>query len=77
MKKALLITISQDYGGTGDQLANTLKNEGVDVTRVYPFGVISVNADENEISKIKRHKEIHSIEEEKTIHLAPPDSPIQ
>ena len=75
--KNIMITVAHEGAENIKYFAETLIREGVRVTHVYPFGVISATADEDEIAKIKTYKQVLSVDEEETVSVPPPESTIQ
>ncbi len=77
MKKKVIITISEDYLKGLDIIVAKLREEGLHVNRLYDYGVIVGEIEENSVHCILVHKEILSCSEEKIIQLPPPDSDVQ
>jgi phosphoserine phosphatase len=77
MKKNLVITLSDKYIGRIKEIAKMLSNDGLVVTNVYDFGVITGTTEEINVDKIKKHKEIEALTEELNISISPPDSELQ
>ena len=75
--KQIIITISAYYLDRLDIVAENLREEGVVITRLYEFGVIIGYAEEETIDKIRRHKEIVSLTDEKEAAIPPPEEDIQ
>ncbi|WP_294083476.1 hypothetical protein [Proteiniphilum sp. UBA5384] len=75
--RQLIITISEIYLDRLTIVANQLHREGLTIIRIYEFGVIVGTAEEDAIPRIRRHKEVASLVEEKKVDLPPPDSEIQ
>ena len=63
--------------GNLKSIADLLKKEGLTITNLYDFGVITGSAEEIIIKKLRDHKEVISLTEEKQAFIAPPDSEIQ
>lgn len=77
MKKKVIITISEDYLKGLDILVAKLQAEGLQVNRLYEYGVIVGEIEENNMHYILVHEEILSFSEEKIIQLPPSDSDVQ
>ncbi|MEA4949731.1 MAG: hypothetical protein VB068_08800 [Petrimonas sp.] len=75
--RQIVITISAYYLDRLDIVAENLREEGVMITRLYEFGVIIGYAEEETIDKIRHHKEIVSLTDEKEAIIPPPDEDIQ
>lgn len=75
--RQLIITISEIYLDRLSVVAKELHQEGLTITRIYEFGVIIGVAEEEIIPKIRNHKEVASLVEEKKVDLPPPDAEIQ
>jgi len=75
--KSVIITIDEKEIEHLSTITNSLVSCGLQVTNEFGFGVITGNADDSTIEKIKAHKEVISLKEDQPIHLSPPDSPIQ
>ena len=71
--KNIVITISENYLGNLKSIADLLRKEGLTITNLYDFGVITGCAAEIIIKKLRAHKEIISLTEEKQAFIAPPD----
>ncbi len=72
-----MVTLGDQFVAVRDQVAQLLSQDGLVIERVYPFGVIKGTADNQAISKLRGHREVQEVKEEKTVHLAPPGSNIQ
>ncbi|HBK41162.1 MAG TPA: hypothetical protein DDZ57_06265 [Porphyromonadaceae bacterium] len=75
--KQIIITISAYYLDRLDVVAENLREEGVTITRLYEFGVIIGYAEEEIIEKIRHHKEIASLTDEKDVVIPPPEEDVQ
>lgn len=75
--KQIVITISKIYLNRLGSLMESLRKEGVTITNYYEFGVIVGYAEEEIIPRIRNHKEIVALTEEKQVGIPPPDSDIQ
>jgi hypothetical protein len=75
--RQIVITISTYYLDRLDSVAENLREEGVNITRLYEFGVIVGYAEEETIDKIRHHEEIASLQDEKEVSNPPPDEDIQ
>ncbi|BBD44633.1 hypothetical protein SDC9_158679 [bioreactor metagenome] len=75
--KQIIITISAYYLDRLDVVAENLREEGVTITRLYEFGVIIGYAEEEIIDKIRHHKEIASLTDEKDVVIPPPEEDVQ
>lgn len=58
-------------------LADLLKKDGLNITNLYDFGIITGYAEDIIIEKLRQHKEIVSLTEDNQVNIAPPDSEIQ
>lgn len=61
MKKQVLITLTSDSLGRISPIADQLRREGLHITKIYKFGVIAGEADEQTIGLLQKHKEILSL----------------
>ena len=75
--KQIVITVSAYYLDRLDVVAENLREEGVTITRLYEFGVIIGYAEEEIIDKIRHHKEIASLTDEKDVVIPPPEEDVQ
>ena len=75
--RQVVITISAYYLDRLEVVAQNLREEGVTITRLYEFGVIIGYAEEETIDKIRHHKEIASLTDEKEVVIPPPEEEIQ
>ena len=78
MKKQILISIDDSHLERLSDVVEALKGEGLEVSRSLPaLGVVSGAAEEGRLASLRGVEGVHSLEEEKTIEIAPPDAPIQ
>lgn len=77
MKVHLVITVSQKYTTQTKELSEKLIKDGLEITAIHEFGVITGIAEKESVPKIRLHAEIESITEDKIVHIAPPDETIQ
>lgn len=75
--KQIVITISEIYLKRLNIVAEELHRDGLVIIQLYEFGVIIGIADEEAISKIRNHREVASLVEEKQVDIPPPDAEIQ
>jgi len=75
--KSVVITISESYIDRLKSVAKMLRKEGLIITNLHEYGVITGNAEDNAINKMRQHKEIISLTEDKQAGIAPPESDIQ
>lgn len=75
--RQIVITISEIYLNRLSIVAEELHKEGLIITHLYEFGVIIGVAEEELIPRIRVHKEIVSLVEEKKIDIPPPYTEIQ
>lgn len=75
--RQIVITISEIYLDRLSVVAQQLHQEGLIITHLYEFGVIIGVAEDNTISRIRNHKEVASLVEEKQVDIPPPDKEIQ
>lgn len=75
--KNIVITISDNYLYSLKSIAEVLRKEGLIITNLYEFGVITGNAEDRTIKRLFKHKEIVSLTEDKQTNIAPPESLIQ
>ncbi len=75
--KRVIITVSEYYLDRLSIVAEGLREEGLTITQLYEFGVIIGVAEEEAIQRIREHKEIEGLTEEKETGIAPPDSEVQ
>ncbi len=75
--KRIVITVSEYYLHELNVVANELREEGVTITQLHEYGVIVGLAEEETIERIRHHKEVESLTEEKEVKIAPPSAQIQ
>ncbi len=75
--KRVVITIEEYYLDQLYVVADDLRSEGLIITQLYEFGVIIGEAAEEAITRIREHKEIAALAEEKQTSILPPDADIQ
>lgn len=75
--KSVIITIDDSQLGQMTSILDSFAKCGLEVTNHFDFGVITGNADEEAISKIKSHSEVISLEEDRPVKIAPSGSKIQ
>ncbi len=75
--KRIVITVSEYYLHELNVVADELREEGVTITQLHEYGVIVGLAAEETIERIRHHKEVESLTEEKIPKIAPPDAHIQ
>lgn len=75
--RQIIITISEIYLDRLNIVAEQLHREGLLIIKLYEFGVIIGMAEEEVIPKIRDHKGVASLVEEKRVNIPPPDSEIQ
>jgi hypothetical protein len=77
MTRNIVITVSESYLDKLQHLAEMFSKEGLTITNLYEFGVITGNAEARVIKKLRNHKEIISLTEDRQAFVAPPESNIQ
>ena len=77
MKKKVIITIYEQYLSHLNGIAENLRADGLNIQRLYEYGVIVGEIDEHDLENLMSHKEIESCEKEKKIQLPPTDADIQ
>ncbi len=77
MAKNIVITVSENALDKLELLADILRSDGLTITNLFDFGVITGNAEDKVIEKLRGYKEIISLEEDKQAFVAPPDADIQ
>jgi len=77
MQKSLVITLSDTYAGKAKEIADLLSQDGLQVAQVFDFGVIIGTAPEEKITKLREHKAVIALNEEKQAKIAPPEDDIQ
>ena len=76
--KNIVITISDNFVNELKSIAQELHKDGLIITNVYEFGVIIGTVDDDKIiEKLRKHKEVISLTEEKQANISPPESEIQ
>jgi hypothetical protein len=73
----IMVTLGSQFAGLSEKIAKVLSQDGLIVDRVYPFGVIKGRANAQVINKLRDHKEVEEVKEERTIKIAPPGNTIQ
>jgi len=74
--KGIMITVKEHCNNL-ESLAKELSEQGANVKRIYPYGVIKAEAEESIIERLRSHRDIENISIEKSIHLPPPDDSVQ
>lgn len=77
MEKSLVITLSEAYAGKAKEIADLLSEEGLQVAQVFDFGIIIGTAPEEKITKLRAHKAVIALNEEKQAKIAPPEDDVQ
>ena len=76
--KPIIVTVTDDALNNINELAAQLSAKGMKVDQVMPLtGVISGSAASTKMSDLKKVKGVLSVEEEVTVELPPPHSPVQ
>lgn len=75
--KNIVITLSDDCLDKINAVADSLSQEGLRITHLYEYGVITGSADELIIKTLRSRKEIVSLTEEKQASISPPNSDVQ
>lgn len=75
--KSIVITISETYLSSLRTVADELSQEGLVITNLFEFGVITGQAEEDVLEKLREHKEVISLTEERQATIPPPDAPVQ
>ncbi len=75
--KRVVITVSEYYLHQLNVVADELREEGVTITQLHEYGVIVGLAAEETIERIRHHKEVESLTEEKEVSIAPPGAEVQ
>jgi hypothetical protein len=75
--KRIIITVSEYYLHELNVVADELREEGMTITQLYEYGVIVGVAEEDTIERIRHHREVESLTEDKEVKIAPPDAQIQ
>ena len=75
--KRIIITVSEYYLQQLNVVADELREEGVTITQLHEYGVIVGLAAEETIERIRRHKEVAALTEEKEVRIAPPEAQVQ
>ena len=75
--KNIVITVSESYLDKLKSIADILSKDGLIITNLYEFGVITGSAKSKTIKKLRGRKEIISLTEEKQVFIAPPDADLQ
>jgi len=78
MKKQILVSIDDSYLDRIPILVEELRGKGLEVKHTMPaLGVVSGAADEDTLGSLREVKGVAALEEERSVEIAPPDSPIQ
>ncbi|WP_192822793.1 hypothetical protein [Rufibacter sp. LB8] len=77
MRKNIVITITEDCLDRLHIIASTLKQDGLQITNIFEYGVITGNVEDKSIEKLRSYDEILSLKEDQSIQISPPDSEIQ
>jgi len=75
--KSIVITISEVHLSRLSFVADELRKEGLQITNLFEFGVITGHAEEQDIEKMRCLAEVASLTEDRQVRIAPPDSGIQ
>lgn len=77
-KVAVTIAIADDHLNQVATVVSRLRAAGLDVQQVMAeIGVVTGTCDAAQMSGLSTVAGVESVEGDRTIHLAPPDSPIQ
>jgi hypothetical protein len=69
MKKRLVITLHEHFTYRLHDLAEEMRSEGLTVTGVFDFGVITGEAEEEDLPQLRDHEEVQSLEEDKEVGI--------
>jgi len=75
--KKYLVTLSPKAKLDKEAAINQLAEAGLEIVKVYPFGVVSGNTTSDRIEYLSNLDSVISISEEKTIRLPPGNSEVQ
>lgn len=75
--KNIVITLSHDCLDRINAVAESMTKEGLTITHLYEYGVITGTVDEMIINTLREREEVISLTEEKQATISPPDSEIQ
>jgi hypothetical protein len=78
VKKQILVSIDDGHLDRMPAVVERLKGEGLEVKRSMPaLGIVSGAAEEERLASLREMDCVVSVEEEKSVEIAPPDAPIQ
>jgi hypothetical protein len=78
MKKQVLVSINDSHMDRISAVIEELQKEGLDVQRSMPkLGVVSGAAEHGDLASLQDVDGVSSVEEERSVKVAPPDAPIQ
>jgi methylmalonyl-CoA mutase cobalamin-binding subunit len=78
MKKQVLVSINDSHMDRIATVIEELKKEGLDVQRSMPkLGVVSGAAEHGDLAALQEVDGVTSVEEERSVEVAPPDAPVQ
>ncbi len=75
--RQIVITLSEIYLSRLNAVVEEFQQEGLTITQLYEFGVIIGVAEEGTIARIRNHKGVTSLVEEKQVDIPPPDAEVQ
>ncbi len=73
----VIISIKENDIDKLESIAKKLKDDGLVIKDLLPFGVITGSTKKENIKKLKKHPEIIELKEDKVHKIPPPDSKIQ
>jgi hypothetical protein len=64
-KRKVLVNLAEEHVGAEERMADLLAGDGLEVTDVWPFGVVAGMADEATVEKIRAREGVDSVDDEK------------
>lgn len=78
MKKQVLVSINDSHMDRLATVIEKLKKKGLEVQRSMPkLGVVSGAAEHDDLAALQDVDGVNSVDEERSVEVAPPDAPVQ
>lgn len=77
MESRLVITIDEAYIGDMNRILAAISQRCNKIIEIYPFGVLIINGEAEEIDDLKKIKGIEAVTIEENFHLPSPRSDLQ
>ena len=77
MKKDIVITIAEQHIPETSAIAGKMRTQGVELTGVHDFGVITGTVEESAIPELRRLPGIATLDLDQPVQLPPPGCDVQ